>query len=128
MPIVSYFSVVGAALLALLLYANATMAPRGPLTLSTNFEGLPPPWVGPAFPQNLTPKHVPKSDVDAEPARDAALFGAIVAAAMTGLAARHNAAEEGRYTTREVAPQHLQRARLNARSLGIRRVQQIGRR
>jgi hypothetical protein len=44
MPIFTYFSVVGAALLALLFLADANLENRGPLAISSNFEGLPKPW------------------------------------------------------------------------------------
>lgn len=40
MPILSYFSVVGAALFGLLLVANATLPARGPLAISTEFHGI----------------------------------------------------------------------------------------
>ena len=44
MPILSYFAVIGAALLALLFVADAKFERHGPLAISTNFEGLPKPW------------------------------------------------------------------------------------
>jgi len=44
MPIISYFAVVGVALLTLLFVADAKLESHGPLAFSTNFEGLPKPW------------------------------------------------------------------------------------
>lgn len=44
MPILSYFAVIGTALLALLFVADAKFERHGPLAISTNFEGLPKPW------------------------------------------------------------------------------------
>jgi len=44
MPVFSYFSIVGAALLALLFLADAKFERHGPLAVSSNFEGLPKPW------------------------------------------------------------------------------------
>jgi len=58
MPIFAYFSVVGVALLALLFVADANLDKRGPLTISTNFEGLPKPWkpeLNPPLPQAKPP-------------------------------------------------------------------------
>src|SRR5262245_14172853 len=44
MPILRYFSIVGAALLALLFVADARFERHSPLAISSNFEGLPKPW------------------------------------------------------------------------------------
>jgi len=43
MPIFSYFAVVGATLLALLLVVDARLPERGPLALNNEFSGLPAP-------------------------------------------------------------------------------------
>ena len=59
MPILTYFAVAGTALMALLFYASSNMEPRGPLTVTSNFEGLPPPWHGPAVVQNLAAASAP---------------------------------------------------------------------
>jgi hypothetical protein len=53
MPIISYFAVVGAALMALLFVADANMESR-PLSFTSNFNGLPKPWtpeLNPPLPQ-----------------------------------------------------------------------------
>lgn len=53
MPIISYFAVVGAALVALLFVADANMESR-PLAFTSNFNGLPKPWtpeLNPPLPQ-----------------------------------------------------------------------------
>lgn len=44
MPIFSYFAVVGSVLVALLFAADATLPQRGPLAISSNFQGLPKSW------------------------------------------------------------------------------------
>jgi hypothetical protein len=82
MPILSYFFVAGTALLALLFYANASMEPRGPLAVTTDFEGLPRPWQGPAAP-NLASRPAPAPDMNS----DAVLAAAPQATASGKLAA-----------------------------------------
>ena len=44
MPIFSYFAVVGSVLVALLFAADASLPQRGPLAVSSNFQGLPKAW------------------------------------------------------------------------------------
>jgi hypothetical protein len=71
MPIVTYFAVVGTALLALLFYADATMEPRGPLAVTTSFEGLPAPWHGPAI-QSVASASAPEPDMNSDAVKAAA--------------------------------------------------------
>jgi hypothetical protein len=54
MPILAYFSVVGAALLGLLFVADATLSPRGPLALSTEFHGIAAAMSGAPVSSNVT--------------------------------------------------------------------------
>ena len=44
MPIFAYFAVAGSVLVALLFVADATLAKRGPVVVSSEFYGLPKPW------------------------------------------------------------------------------------
>ena len=106
MPIVTYFTVVGVALLAAVLFANAIIEPRGALAVTTNFEGLPPPWKGPALPRNLASTAAPEPDMDAEPVQSAGLIGtsATAATATIGQAEKVNAPEEKKQTARKLRP------------------------
>jgi hypothetical protein len=56
MHILVYFVVVGSTLLGLLFCADANLAPRRPLAVMTDFQGLPEPWRGPVF---ATPAPIP---------------------------------------------------------------------
>jgi hypothetical protein len=77
MPIISYFAVVGAALVALLFVADANMESR-PLAFTSNFDGLPKPWtpeLNPPLPQGkpqaIRTAAAPQAE-EAEPAAVAA--------------------------------------------------------
>jgi hypothetical protein len=65
MPIFTYFAVVGAALLGVLFYADANLAPRGPLAVTTDFVGLPQPWHGPVNP-SLAAAPAPAPDMNSD--------------------------------------------------------------
>lgn len=69
MPIFSYFAVVGTALVALLFFADANLEKRGPLAISTNFEGLPKPWK-PELNPPLPPAKPPEIQAKAAPSLD----------------------------------------------------------
>jgi hypothetical protein len=94
MPILVYFFVAGTALLGLLFYANAHMEPRGPLAVSTNFEGLPQPWHGPVTTQTLAATPAPAPDMSSDAVLAAAPpAGAKVAAATSGAASEQPRAD-----------------------------------
>lgn len=59
MPLFAYFVVVGSVLLGLLYVAEAQLGPPAPLTISTNFHGLPAPWKAPASTPILTVRDAP---------------------------------------------------------------------
>src|SRR5581483_12005446 len=87
MPILTYFAVAGTALLALLFYASANMEPRGPLAVTSNFEGLPPPWHGPAVARNLASTPAPAPDMNSDAVKTAAAIAGTKTAAETKTAA-----------------------------------------
>jgi hypothetical protein len=54
MPLLAYFVVVGSVLVGLLYVAEAQFGPPQPLSISTNFHGLPAPWKAAASSPILT--------------------------------------------------------------------------
>jgi hypothetical protein len=111
MPILTYFAVVGTALMALLFYASASMEPRGPLAVTSNFEGLPPPWHGPAVVQNLVAQAAPEPDMNSDAVKSAAPAAAKTAAATTtgqgaqAVAKAEIAPKKKKHVARRPAPQ-----------------------
>lgn len=64
MHILVYFAAVGSVLLGLLFCVDANLAPRGPLAVTTDFQGLPKPWRGPAL--HFAEAAVSAPDMDSE--------------------------------------------------------------
>lgn len=98
MPILTYFAVVGTALLGVLFYASASMEPRGPLAVTSSFEGLPPPWHGPAVPRNFAAAPAPQPDMNSDAVKAAA------PPAMKTAAAAPETTGAGQTTKTEAAP------------------------
>ncbi len=63
MPLLSYFVVIGAALLVGLLYLSSTMEPVGPAIQTTQMVGLPPPYKAPPEVAQQAPPLAQQADV-----------------------------------------------------------------
>jgi hypothetical protein len=63
MPLFAYFAVVGSVLLGLLYVADARFERTTPLSVATNFHGLPAPYKAPASVPILTVRDAPAPDV-----------------------------------------------------------------
>ena len=72
MPIFSYFAVVGSVLVALLFAADATLPQRGPLAITTNFQGVPKAWHPDTTVTTLAAIPAPAPDMASEAVRAAA--------------------------------------------------------
>ena len=62
MPLLAYFVGVGTILVGLLFVAEAQLGPAKPLTMTTNFYGLPAPYKAPATPV-LTVRDAPTPEI-----------------------------------------------------------------
>ena len=111
MPIFSYFAVVGSVLVALLFAADATLPQRGPLAISTNFQGLPKAWHPETAVASLAANPAPAPDMSSAAVQAAAppaphiasVPQPVVAAASTAAAPEQTATAEPAPKKKKVA-------------------------